>query len=205
VRFTLSISSSHSFGSTPSNIPLLVSPFRTRFRFGSACHWLNLAKEGNSPARSTKSTPSHVDWRQAPIHSALTACRQKVSGSISFPSRGAFHLSLTVLVHYRSPGYLALESGLPSFPTGSSCPVVLRNSTTVSFVSITGLSPSSAGLSRRVHLQIKFGNCVRHLPCLCGSYNSLCTTAAACHVHRVWALPGSFATTTGIVSFLQGT
>jgi hypothetical protein len=61
-------------------------------------------------------------------HSTLTACKHMVSGSISFPSRGAFHLSLTVLVHYRSPGYLALESGLPSFPTGSSCPVVLRNS-----------------------------------------------------------------------------
>ena len=30
-----------------------------------------------------------------------TACRQPVSGSISLPSRGAFHLSLTVLVHYR--------------------------------------------------------------------------------------------------------
>ena len=27
-----------------------------------------------------------------------------VSGSLSLPSRGSFHLSLTVLVHYRSPG-----------------------------------------------------------------------------------------------------
>ena len=34
-------------------------------------------------------------------HSPPTACRQPVSGSISLPSRGAFHLSLTVLVHYR--------------------------------------------------------------------------------------------------------
>ena len=49
-----------------------------------------------------------------------------VSGSISFPSRGAFHLSLTVLVHYRSLGYLALDRGRPSFPPGSSCPAVLR-------------------------------------------------------------------------------
>ena len=49
-----------------------------------------------------------------------------VSGSISFPSRGAFHLSLTVLVHYRSLGYLALDRGRPSFPPGSSCLVVLR-------------------------------------------------------------------------------
>lgn len=35
---------------------------------------------------------------------ALTTCRHTVSGSISLPSRGAFHLSLTVLVHYRSLG-----------------------------------------------------------------------------------------------------
>jgi hypothetical protein len=34
----------------------------------------------------------------------LTACKHMVSGSISLPSRGAFHLSLTVLVHYRSSG-----------------------------------------------------------------------------------------------------
>ena len=37
-------------------------------------------------------------------HEALTACKHMVSGSISLPSRGAFHLSLTVLVHYRSLG-----------------------------------------------------------------------------------------------------
>ena len=36
--------------------------------------------------------------------SALTACRHTVSGTLSLPSRGTFHLSLTVLVRYRSPG-----------------------------------------------------------------------------------------------------
>src|ERR1041384_549288 len=35
---------------------------------------------------------------------APTVCRHTVSGAISLPSRGTFHLSLTVLVHYRSPG-----------------------------------------------------------------------------------------------------
>ena len=35
--------------------------------------------------------------------SASTGCRRTVSGSLSLPSRGAFHLSLTVLVRYRSP------------------------------------------------------------------------------------------------------
>src|SRR5699024_4254742 len=33
---------------------------------------------------------------------APTTCRHTVSGAISLPSRGTFHLSLTVLVHYRS-------------------------------------------------------------------------------------------------------
>ena len=33
---------------------------------------------------------------------APTACKRMVSGSISLPAWGPFHLSLTVLVHYRS-------------------------------------------------------------------------------------------------------
>src|SRR5205814_7920008 len=36
-------------------------------------------------------------------HSPPTACRHTVSGTFHSPHRGAFHLSLTVLVHYRSP------------------------------------------------------------------------------------------------------
>lgn len=33
---------------------------------------------------------------------ALTDCQHTVSGTISLPSRGTFHHSLTVLIHYRS-------------------------------------------------------------------------------------------------------
>src|SRR5215467_11385608 len=43
----------------------------------------------------------HHPQRVAP---ALTDCRQTVSGTISLPSRGTFHHSLTVLVRYRSRG-----------------------------------------------------------------------------------------------------
>ena len=39
---------------------------------------------------------------------ALTACRRTVSGSVSLPSRGAFHLSLTVLLRYQSPNVFSL-------------------------------------------------------------------------------------------------
>ena len=62
----------------------------TRSRFGSVTLSLNLATHRNSPARSTKSTTSHSCG-------AMSARKHMVSGSLSLPSRGAFHLSLTVL------------------------------------------------------------------------------------------------------------
>ena len=40
--------------------------------------------------------------RRHTLEGAPTACRQAVSGTVSLPSRGAFHLSLAVLVRYRS-------------------------------------------------------------------------------------------------------
>jgi hypothetical protein len=116
-------------------------------------------------------------------HRALTACKHMVSGSISFPSRGAFHLSLTVLVHYRSPGYLALESGLPSFPPGSSCLVVLRCPRSVRPLSATGLSPSTAGLSRLARLAYGLVTEWGYCRAPSGSYNTLYTTPAGYHVY----------------------
>ena len=85
-RFILSMDRSPGFGSTAHNF----RPLQTRSRFGSGALRLNLAAHSNSPARSTKSTRSHLDR-------ASSACKHRVSGSISLPSRGPFHLSLTVL------------------------------------------------------------------------------------------------------------
>src|ERR671916_1768687 len=59
-------------------------------------HGLTSPHATNSQAHSSKGTPSP---RKAP-----TDCRRTVSGTISLPSRGTFHHSLTVLVRYRSPG-----------------------------------------------------------------------------------------------------
>src|SRR5215213_11821887 len=42
--------------------------------------------------------------RHHPNKEALTDCRRTVSGTLSLPSRGTFHHSLTVLVRYRSSG-----------------------------------------------------------------------------------------------------
>ena len=41
--------------------------------------------------------------------------------------RGSFHLSLTVLVHYRSSRVFSLGRWTSQLPTGLACPVVLRN------------------------------------------------------------------------------
>jgi hypothetical protein len=59
-----------------------------------------------------------------PLHPqrARTACKHTVSGSISLRSRGAFHLSLTVLVHYRSLSVFSLGGWSPLIPTGFHVP-----------------------------------------------------------------------------------
>ena len=81
--------------------PATERPVQTRFRSGSPSR-VNLATNGNSQAHSSKGTPSRTAGPKSD-DDALTACKPTVSGSISLPSRGSFHPSLTVLVHYRSP------------------------------------------------------------------------------------------------------
>ena len=71
-------------------------PLRTRFRCGSL-------PSLTSPRSVTRWLILQKARRHGP-KAAPTACRQTVSGAVSLPSRGAFHLSLTVLVHYRSQG-----------------------------------------------------------------------------------------------------
>ena len=86
-------------------------PLQTRFRFGFATLSLNLASHRNSPARSTKSTTSHA-------YGALSACKLTVSGSLSLPSRGSFHLSLTVLFAIGHMVVFSLTGWSPCLPSG---------------------------------------------------------------------------------------
>ena len=89
----------------------LYRPFQTRFRFGSIPYLeLNLAIYNNSLDRSTKSTISHS-------YGALSACKHKVSGSLSLPSRGSFHLSLTVLISIGHQVVFSLTGWSPLFHT----------------------------------------------------------------------------------------
>ena len=80
---------------------MTLRPLQTWFPFGSTPLALNLATYRNSPDRSTKSTRSYL------FHSSPTVCKHRVSGSLSLPSRGPFHLSFTVLLHYRSLGSIS--------------------------------------------------------------------------------------------------
>ena len=89
----------------------LYRPSQTRFRFGSIPYLeLNLAIYNNSLDRSTKSTISHS-------YGALSACKHKVSGSLSLPSRGSFHLSLTVLISIGHQVVFSLTGWSPLFHT----------------------------------------------------------------------------------------
>jgi hypothetical protein len=98
--------SSRSFASTTSD-PL--RPIQTRFPYGFGPEDLNLAADGNSPDHYAKGTPSRFALTS---HSAPTACRHMVSGSVTSPSRGSSHLSvalLSLLSVVRE--YLALRDG----------------------------------------------------------------------------------------------
>ena len=84
-------------------------------------------------------------------HSPLPACRHTISGSLDSPHRGSFHLSLTVLVHYRSTGSIqACEMVLADSGRIARVPPYLGFPLSQSPVSTTGLSPSVARLSRRL-------------------------------------------------------
>ena len=89
--FSLPKDSSPGFASAARDLSAIL---KARFRCGSfpnltsphtATRWLILQKARRHGAKA-----------------APTACRRTVSGTVSLPSRGAFHLSLTVLVRYRS-------------------------------------------------------------------------------------------------------
>src|SRR5947209_19406101 len=69
----------------------------------------------HSPDHSTKGTPLALGG--ATPQWPLAAGEYVVSGSVSSPSRGAFHLSLTVLVRYRSLKVLSLGGWSPLLPT----------------------------------------------------------------------------------------
>ena len=111
--------------------------------------------------------------------------------------RGSFHLSLTVLVHYRSSRVFSLGRWAARFPTGLACPVVLKNPASGSRFRLRDCHPlclafqHSSASHDLVTLSPLGWGCRHPTTPLHGS--RLLHTA-------VWAFPLSLATTQGMFS-----
>ena len=159
-------------------------------------HGLTSPHATNSQAHSSKGTPSPTRHKCA---QAPTDCRRTVSGTISLPSRGTFHHSLTVLVRYRSPG--SIQPYQVVLADSRQITGVRRYSGTPTGdhrLSPTGLSPSTVRLPRR-STSPRFYNssaACQHRPA--GSHNPDHATPDRYHTHRFRLHPLSLATTHGI-------
>ena len=106
--------SSPGFGLNPSDLPDKsgCALFGLAFAVAPQVSLLNPATEIHSPAHSSIGTPSSAR-RRTP-----TVCRHAVSGTFNSPPGVLFHLSLTVLLHYRSLGVFSLGKWSSQLPTG---------------------------------------------------------------------------------------
>ena len=178
-----------------------LSPFRTRFRSGSGCPCLNLATHEplvGSFYKRHAVTPTRL------LRPAGSARFQDLFHS---PRRGAFHRSLTVLVHYRSLAVFSLGPWSPLLPTG------FRVSGGTHDHRITQLGPAVAygtltlsgrPFQRRSADQIdpSEGSAA---PSIASRSTPHEQRRQARTPHAVWAPPRSLAATTGILSFPRGT
>ena len=83
---------------------------------------------------------------------APIACKHKVSGSLSLPSRGSFHLSLTVLYAIGHQVVFRLGGWAPRLQIGFHVSGPTLDSLFDSLISPTGILPSSSELSRSLRL-----------------------------------------------------
>ena len=117
---------------------------------------------------------------------APIACKHKVSGSISLPSRGSFHLSLTVLFAIGHWVVFRLGGWAPRLQTGFHVSGPTLDTLYDYLISSTGILPSASELSRSLRLS---------KPQLMSVHNPKCK-------HLVWPLSRSLAATRKIdVSF----
>ena len=139
--FNLAMDRSLRFGSRSCHYNAL---FRLAFATTTP-HGLTSRQNTNSQAHSSKGTP--------PPHTkgAITACKHTVSGTISLPSRGTFHHSLTVLSTIGHQEVFRQPSGLGRFTQDSTSPVLLGQTVpdTHQPVPPTGVSPTTPRLPRR--------------------------------------------------------
>ena len=154
--FNLDMGRSPGFGSTHTD---LIRPIKTWFPFGSKPLVLNLASKRNSPDRSTKSTRLHLSY------SASTACKHRVSGSLSLPSRGSFHLSFTVLYAIGHRVVFSLGGWSPRLPSRFHVSRCTLDPAVSLWFSRTRLSRSMDGLSSAILLTFRITYAVRTPQC----------------------------------------
>ncbi len=108
--------SSPGFGSTPCDSPPYSDSLSLRLRVYSPL---------TSPQRVTRWLILQKARGQAYIAlPLLVSIRFQILFHSGYP--GSFHLSLAVLVHYRSSRVFSLGEWSPLLPTGLACPVVLK-------------------------------------------------------------------------------
>ena len=83
---------------------------------------------------------------------APIACKHKVSGSLSLPSRGSFHLSLTVLYAIGHQVVFRLGGWAPRLQIGFHVSGPTLDPLFDYLISPTGMLPSSSDLSRSLRL-----------------------------------------------------
>ncbi len=124
----------------------------------------------------------YTSYMQAYINSAPAVCRHRISGSLSLPSRGPFHLSFTVLCAIGHWVVFSLTGWSPHVPTKFRVCRGTPDTACYCRPSCTGLSPSMAGFPKTVPL-----NYLRFMQSLPQGARTL-----------VWAPPVSLAATPGI-------
>ena len=151
--FILAMGRSPGFGSAHADL----RPIKTRFPFGSGLYVLNL------PAPATRRTVLQKVRGSAFSHCGPAACKHRVSGSLSLPSRGPFHLSFTVLCSIGHWVVFSLGGWSPLLPARFLVSRRTPDSAGRLGISPTGLSPSPAGFPKTVRLSFLF-RCAVHTP-----------------------------------------
>ena len=83
---------------------------------------------------------------------APTACKHRVSGTLSLPSRGSFLLSLTILYAIGHQVVFSLGGWAPRIPTGLLVSCGTLDTRLLQHISTTGLLPSLVGSSKPLRL-----------------------------------------------------
>ena len=120
----------------------LFRPLQTRFRFDSIPYLvLNLAIDNNSLDRSTKSTISHLNVLYLLVNIGFQVLFHSPPGVLfTFPSRYFFTIGHQVV--------FSLMGWSPLLHTRFHVPRITLDSTSLTYLSYTGLSPSMAYLSK---------------------------------------------------------